>query len=289
MAKVSRGVQIGLRDVYYAILDSDEVGVGVQYQEPERIIGAITANINPNPSMETLFADDGPMETAATLGQIELELNVADLPLDIQAVLLGHGALSAGQLIRKAGDIPPWIALGFKSLKSNGSYRYVWLLKGKFMVPEQSHETKGDTITFQTPTINGQFVKRDYDDAYQLIGDDDVEGFEPSNWFTATKLQTISAGPSKVAKPVVALYPEKDEYANDDEIQVTLFTTTHNAKLYYTLDGEVPTDQDILYEGPFALTTSELGGETVEIKAIATKDGLSDSDVVTRSVVFLSE
>ncbi|MFA7018538.1 MAG: major tail protein [Sphaerochaetaceae bacterium] len=183
----SRGVQIGLRDIYYALLTNDTVGVGVTYSTPVPIIGAITANINPNPSIESLFADDGPMESAATLGKIELELNVADLPLDTQAALLGH-QLSQGVLKKASGDSAPWTALGFRSLKSNGNYRYVWLLKGKFMVPEQSHETRGESITFQTPTINGTFVKRDFDDLYQLVGDEDAFGFSASGWFTASKI-----------------------------------------------------------------------------------------------------
>jgi phi13 family phage major tail protein len=192
---MSRGVQIGLKDVHYALLTTDDVETGVTYEEPAPIIGAITANINPNASMETLFADDGPMETAASLGQIELELNVADLPLSVQAALLGHEAPTVGEIMRKAGDVPPWLALGFRSLKSNGKYRYVWLLKGKFMVPEQSHETKGDTITFQTPTINGSFVKRDFDDAYQLLGDEDETDFAATDWFKATKIAATPTVP----------------------------------------------------------------------------------------------
>jgi len=173
---LSRGIRIGLKDVYYALLEGDVVNQGAAYQVPVRLIGAITANINPNPSSETLFADDGPIEVASTLGNIELELGLADLPLPSQAILLGHGYID-GRLIKRADDIPPWLALGFKALKSNGNYRYTWLLKGKFQVPEESHETKGDAITFQTPTITGNFVARDFDKRYQIQGDEDDQLF----------------------------------------------------------------------------------------------------------------
>lgn len=186
---MSRGVRIGLRDVYYAVLTQDEVGTGVAYDSPERIIGAITANINPNSSTETLFADDGPMEVATTLGDIELELVVADIPLPVQATLLGHTYdASDGTLVKKSEDVPPWVALGFRALKSNGNYRYVWLLKGKFNVPEESHETRGDSIDFQTPTINGSFTRRDYDDEYQRVGDEDETNFSGVDWFTTAAL-----------------------------------------------------------------------------------------------------
>jgi len=190
---MARGIRIGLKDVYYALLTRDSIiaPLGVVYSAPVRLIGAITANINPNPSSESLFADDGPMEVASTLGNIELELGLADLPLPSQAILLGHGYID-GRLIKRADDIPPWLALGFKALKSNGNYRYTWLLKGKFQVPEESHETKGDAITFQTPTITGNFVARDFDKRYQIQGDEDEVSFTiAATWFTAT---TINAG-----------------------------------------------------------------------------------------------
>ena len=186
-----RGVRIGLKDVYYALLTNDEVDNEVTYDTPERLVGAITANINPNPSSETLFADDAPMEVASTLGNIELELGLADLPLPAQAILLGHDYID-GKLRRKADDIPPWIALGFRALKSNGNYRYVWLLKGKFMVPEEAHETKGDTIAFQTPSITGNFVARDFDGEYQKLGDEDETEFvDAATWFTAATINAI--------------------------------------------------------------------------------------------------
>ena len=185
-----RGVRIGLRDVYYAKLTKDDVSEGVEYEAPVRIIGAITANVNPNSSTETLFADDGPMEVATTLGDIELELVMADLPLPVQAALLGH-TFADGKLVKKSSDTPDWVALGFKALKSNGSYRYTWLLKGRFMVPEESHETRGDSVDFQTPTINAAFTLRDYDDKYMIVADPDEEGFgagEEATWFTAANI-----------------------------------------------------------------------------------------------------
>jgi len=59
-------------------------------------------------------------------------------------------------------DTPPWVAIGFRTLKSNGKYRYVWLYKGRFSDPEDNNETKADSINFQSDTIRGQFVKLNY-------------------------------------------------------------------------------------------------------------------------------
>lgn len=186
-----RGVRIGLRDVHYAILTSDDDD-GAAYEAPVKIPGAISANINPNPSTETLFADDGPMEVASTLGEIGLELNMASISTTVQAALLGHTIVN-GKLIKKADDVAPWVALGFRSLKSNGNYKYVWLTKGKFAPSPEDHTTKGDAVEFQTPTINGSFVKREFDDIYEIIGDEDDAAFTEEMalaWFTT---ETIDA------------------------------------------------------------------------------------------------
>ena len=175
---------IGLRDVYYAKLKTDPVGGTATYDTPVRIVGAISANVNPNSSSASLFADDGPQDTAATLGEISLELNMSDIPLATQAELLGH-TIEGGVLKKKGGDVPPWVAIGFRTLKSNGSYRYYWLNKGKFATPEEDLKTKGDSIEFQTPTIRGSFVKRDSDDEWQRQADsDDTESATAiTNWF----------------------------------------------------------------------------------------------------------
>lgn len=180
------GVKIGLDSVYYSLLIAD-ASSGVTYSTPVSITGAIQANINPNSSIATLFADDGPLETAAQLGNIELELNMADIPLSVQATLLGKTAPTVGIMLDKSTDSPPWLALGFRSLKSNGKYRYVWLVKGKFREPEDNHQTKDDSIDFQTPTITGNFVKREYDNVWRKRADADEAGYVATtgtNWFT---------------------------------------------------------------------------------------------------------
>jgi len=182
------GVQIGLKDLYYALLTNDVVGA-VTYTTPVRVIGAITADINPNASIDTLFADDGPMETAATLGQITLDLTASDIPIDVQAIWLGHDQ-AGGVILRKSSDVPPWLAIGFRSLKSNGHYKYTWLTKGKFSVPEQKNATKGDKVAFQPPTIKGNFVKRDADDVWEKSADEDSLNYTTSigtNWFTTVE------------------------------------------------------------------------------------------------------
>ena len=180
------GVQVGLNSLYYAVLTSD-TPLGATYNSPVAIAGAINAKISPKSNTETLYCDDGPDETVTSLGEIDVEFETKDIDLNTQAVLLGH-SVTGGVLIKKSTDTAPYVALGFKSKKSNGSYRYVWLYKGKFALQEQEYQTAEDKPKFQTPKIKGTFIKRTFDNAWQKIGDEDHPDWAVStgiNWFTA--------------------------------------------------------------------------------------------------------
>jgi len=180
-------VQIGLSDFHYAILTDDPIGGSAAYENPVKVPGIISAGINPNAALETLYADDGPSEVATSLGNIEFTLSMKDLDLETQAALLGH-TVSNGVLIKKSTDVPPWVAVGFKSQKANGKYRYVWLLKGKFAQPQTNYQTKGETVEFQPPEISATFAKRDSDNMWQRIGDEDAPNWPAGlsdTWFTS--------------------------------------------------------------------------------------------------------
>lgn len=189
------GTIIGLKDLHYALLTKDDE-TGVTYETPVKIAPAIEATINPNATFVTLFADDGPADAAVDIGDIDVTLNVQDLSLETQAVLLGHTMVEgSGELVRKTSDVPPYVAIGFKSQKSNGSYRYCWLLKGRFGQPTIDRRTKEGTINFQTATITGKFLRRDYDEAWIREADED-EGFElgtGKSWFDDVEPATVPA------------------------------------------------------------------------------------------------
>lgn len=152
--------RIGCDNLVYAIMKTEDTATAAPtYDEVKPAPGVISVNINPNASQETLFADDGPMDNATTLGKVDVEINKAELTTENKADLLGHQIDGNGGIVYGDSDVPPWVAIGFRTLKSNGKYRYVWLYKGKFTDPEDNNETKGDSINFQTDTIKGQFVK----------------------------------------------------------------------------------------------------------------------------------
>ena len=198
--------RIGCDNLVYALMSvEDTADKAPEYTEVVKAPGVMSININPNGSQETLFADDGPMETASTLGRIEVEIQKNELTTQNKADLLGHSIDSKGALVYGDSDIPPWVAIGFRTLKSNGKYRHVWLYKGKFTEPQDQNETKGDGINFQTDTINGQFVKLNFGYKlgektvrpwkYELDGDsENADSATIESWFQAPVMPTPAAG-----------------------------------------------------------------------------------------------
>jgi phi13 family phage major tail protein len=196
------GVQVGLKNLYYAVLTKDDA-TGVSYLAPVKIAGAINAKISPKSNTEVLYADDGPDETATALGEIDVEFEAKDISLADQAALLGH-SIVGGVMLKKATDVAPYVALGFMSKKSNGQYRYIWLTKGMFALPDQEYATGEDKPKFQTPKLKGTFVKRAYDDLWQRIADEDHPDYVASigaNWFNSVE------GTADTTPPTVTVVP----------------------------------------------------------------------------------
>lgn len=178
-------IRVGLRDLHYALLTSDDE-TGAVYSAPEKIIGAITAKIAPKTDAQKHYSDDGLSEVVTSLGEIEVEFSADDLPLTVQAALLGHTLGTDGVLLKNKDDIAPYVALGFRSMKSNGKFRYIWQYKGKFEIPEEDYETKKENVEFKPPTIKGTFMPRETDGEWQAVGDEDETGFTAgATWFDA--------------------------------------------------------------------------------------------------------
>jgi len=179
--------RIGLKDVVYAPLTSDPVSGVPTYGTIAPLVGAAVANINPNASSATDFLDDGPSDVAVTIGQSEFNLEIGEISSEVKAVLLGH-EYTGGVLLRKGDAVPPFVAVGFRSLKSNGEYRYKWLYKVKFREPEDNSETKGETINFQHDMMIGTFVKLESTGDWEAEADSDDPNVPQStidDWFNS--------------------------------------------------------------------------------------------------------
>ena len=95
-----------------------------------------------------------------------------------------------------------------------------------------------------------------------------------NNSTVASATFTINKGASdqmqKVSNPVIS--PNGGIYTQAQK--VSIISETADARIYYTVDGSVPTDKSTLYSEEITID------KTTTIKAIAIKEGMTDSDVV---------
>lgn len=181
MAGIVNSAPVGVENLVYAILTEEETPI---YGTPELVSPAINVKINPKSNSETLYADNRAVETVTSLGEVEVEIETQDLPLEVQAALLGHTLDTTSKVMSyEANDIAPYVAIGFKVKKANGKYRYVWLLKGKFSEPEEEHSTQEDKTKFQTPKLKGTFLTRE-DGKWKYTADEDSGFTGGSTWFS---------------------------------------------------------------------------------------------------------
>lgn len=148
---------IGLRDLYFAPFAAD----GLSYETPVKLSEAISATVTPNFQITTLYGDDRAVAVEEALGDIDIQINTTELPADEYNLIMGTTKNSDGVIEDSVDDVRPYGALGFRLPLTGGGFRYYWYYKGKFSPPANTHNTKGGSAEFQTPTISGKFFARD--------------------------------------------------------------------------------------------------------------------------------
>lgn len=156
------GILVGCRDVVFAKMTAD-ASTGTTYetdlfQAPGVIEIALTAQV----TNENLAADDVPIyEVLNSLDGFDVSLTMASVGPDGKAYLLGNTVDTNGVLLEASDDDAPYVAMGFKTARSDGSDDYIWLYKGKFAMGDSTFHTKErGTVNWQTPVLTGTFMPR---------------------------------------------------------------------------------------------------------------------------------
>ncbi len=120
-------------------------------------------------------------------------------------------------------------------------------------------------ISLQSPR---EFTKGlgSYGDASNFFSDDPAYEVQIVNGEAALVLKSA-------ATPEFSPDPKQGPFIGSVEVEIT--SETEGASIYYTTKGDTSTKDSTLYEGPFTIT------ETTEIKAIAVKEGIPDSETAT--------
>lgn len=150
---------IGLDKLFYAKITEDDNG-NETYATPMQMAKAMSADLSVELAEATLYADDGAAEIVKEFKSGTLSLGVDDIGAAVASDLTGANIDANGVVISTSEDGGDPVAVGFRAKKANGKYKYYWLYRVKFGIPATNLATKGDSITFSTPTIEGTILRR---------------------------------------------------------------------------------------------------------------------------------
>ena len=191
---------IGLDKLYYAKITDSENG-GESYGKPTQLAKAMTADLSVELAEATLYADDGAAEIVKEFKSGKLTLGVDDIGATVASDLTGATIDANGVIVSASEDGGSPVAIGFRAKKANGKYKYFWLYRVKFGIPAANLATKGDSITFSTPTIEGTILRRNKADsrgkhpwkAEVTEGDTTVAEETIVNWYNEVYEPTYTA------------------------------------------------------------------------------------------------
>lgn len=154
--------KIGLNNFKYSKLTEDAQGLPT-YAGAKSLGKAIDCKVAIENYDAELYADDSLAESDKTFKKGTVTITVDEDDDTIFAELLGHTIdEETSEMVRKDTDVAPYVGMGRILTKVvNGVYKYKveFLSKVKFSEPAQEETTKGDSIEFKTPTIEGTITK----------------------------------------------------------------------------------------------------------------------------------
>lgn len=198
---------IGLDKLYYSKITEDASG-NETYGTPSILAKAVSAELSVELAEATLYADDVAAEIVKEFKSGTLTLGVDDIGINVAADLTGAQVDNNNVLISGGQDAGSPVAIGFRAKKSNGKYKYYWLYRVKFKIPAANLATKGDSITFSTPSIEGTVLCRNKPDANGkhpwkaevTEGDTGVSDATITGWYDAVYEPTYTMNNTRTTK-----------------------------------------------------------------------------------------
>lgn len=182
---------IGLSRPTFAKLNPDGT-----YSDGIRLSKAVNINLNVNWNTASVSGDNVIAESTREFKDGTIDLGIISIPVAAYDTVFGHEVTTDEDgtvtIVDKTDDIAHYGGTGFVIEDiDNGEKVYVavWLKKTQFSETSMSATTKGEAITFQTPTLSGTILALDdktwrerkifktEQAAYDYI--DEIAGIEP--------------------------------------------------------------------------------------------------------------
>ncbi len=149
--------KIGLNNFRYGILNEGEDGTP-SYDGAHKPAKAISCQVSITNNEAELYADDVVAESDTSFASGSVTAGIDEDDDVTMATLLGHTISQEGEMIRNSNDTAPYVGWGRvirKMVSGVIKHKVEFLYKVKFSEPSQDDNTKGENLTFATPTLQG--------------------------------------------------------------------------------------------------------------------------------------
>ncbi len=245
---------IGLDSLFYSKITESLSGDEI-YGTPVKLAKAIEAEVSIELNEAILYADDGTDTVIKEFKSGTITLGINDIGPQAARDLTGAAVDANGVLVSAGEDEPTPVAIGFRAKTAKGGYRYFWIYRVLFGIPGTSLKTKGDSIEFQTPSIEGTISRRNKLDSQNkhpwkaeiTDGDEGVSQTVISNWFQSVyepNYTQADATLASLALGALTLSPSFNsgttQYTATTENAtntITAVPTSNNAAVAITVNG----------------------------------------------------
>ena len=133
----------GVSDLVYAEVTKDDK-TGITFGEVKDLAGVAEIGKSTDSTSEAHYYDNIPAVVIQSTGADTVTISASAIPLDVLADITGQTYdQNTGAFIEEERT-PKYLAIGYKTKKTDGSEVYVWRLKGSFNIPDQTNATENE-------------------------------------------------------------------------------------------------------------------------------------------------
>lgn len=147
---------IGLTNIWFGKLTEAADGTP-SYSNGQKLGKAVSASVSITNNSAMLYGEDALAESDTSFASGTITLGVTDDDDTIFAPLLGH-TITDGEVKKTSSDAAPYVGVGriiTKVVNGARKYKVNFIYKVKFAEPNTENTTKGETVEFSTPEIEG--------------------------------------------------------------------------------------------------------------------------------------
>ena len=154
---------VGLLYAVAAPIQQETDGQPIIYGKGQVVGGMMTAEISYTRNSNPLYADDRVKEEDNSITGGTIKLGVDDASDEARVMLLGDvkEGEAGEETYHETGESAPYVGTGYIRVRrkdNKTSYIAYWVHKAIFGLGTESAKTKGQSIEWQTPTLEGSIM-----------------------------------------------------------------------------------------------------------------------------------